>query len=76
MIRARLQEIQGIVAGLKDKGIGILITDHDVEDTLAVIDRGMILHNGRVEFEGTPAELLADERARDIYFGDRIGRRN
>ena len=72
----QVQEIQGIVSSLKDRGIGILITDHDVEDTLAVIDRGMILHNGRVEFEGTPAELLDNPRARDIYFGDRIGRRD
>lgn len=72
----QVQEIQGIVSSLKNRGIGILITDHDVEDTLAVIDRGMILHNGRVEFEGTPAELLANPRARDIYFGDRIGRRD
>ena len=72
----QVQEIQTIVKSLRTRGIGILITDHDVEDTLAVIDRGMILHNGRVEFEGTPAELLADPRARDIYFGDRIGRRD
>ena len=72
----QVQEIQSIVESLKDRGIGILITDHDVEDTLAVIDRGMILHNGRVEFEGTPAELIANDRARDIYFGDRVGRRH
>ena len=72
----QVQEIQGIISKLKDRGIGILITDHDVEDTLAVIDRGLILHNGRVEFEGTPAELIANDRARDIYFGDQVGRRH
>lgn len=72
----QVQEIQGIVGSLKNRGIGILITDHNAQETLNVIDRGLILHNGRVEFEGTPDELLADERARDIYFGDRIGRRN
>lgn len=72
----QVQEIQTIISSLKSRGIGILITDHDVEDTLAVIDRGLILHNGRVEFEGTPAELIANDRAREIYFGERIGRRN
>ena len=71
----QVQEIQTIVSKLKERGIGILITDHDVEDTLEVIDRGMILHQGRVEFEGTPGELIANDRARDIYFGDRVGRR-
>lgn len=72
----QVQEIQSIVSGLKDKGIGILITDHNAQETLNVIDRGLILHDGRVEFEGTPDELLANPRARDIYFGERIGRRD
>ena len=72
----QVQEIQGIVGGLKDRGIGILITDHNAQETLNVIDRGLILHNGRVEFEGTPDDLLANPRARDIYFGDRIGNSN
>ena len=72
----QVQEIQAIVGGLKKKGIGILITDHNAQETLNVIDRGLILHNGRVEFEGTPGDLLANPRARDIYFGDRIGHSN
>ena len=69
-----VQEIQYIVAHLKELGIGILITDHNVHDTLDIIDRGCILFNGRIEFEGTPRELLADERAREVYFGERIPR--
>ena len=72
----QVQEIQGIVSNLRNRGIGILITDHNAQETLNVIDRGLILHNGRVEFEGTPAELLANPRAREIYFGDRIGHSN
>ncbi len=68
------QEIQQIVGKLKKLGIGILITDHNVHDTLDIIDRGLILFDGRIEFEGTPAELIGNARARDMYFGERIGR--
>lgn len=70
----QVQEIQNIVANLKTLGIGILITDHNVHDTLDIIDRGLILFNGRIEFQGTPADLLANDRARELYFGERIGR--
>jgi lipopolysaccharide export system ATP-binding protein len=69
-----VQEIQQIVGRLKAMGMGILITDHNVHDTLDIIDRGCILFNGRIEFEGTPGQLIADDRAREVYFGERIGR--
>jgi lipopolysaccharide export system ATP-binding protein len=68
------EEIGNIVGNLKKLGIGILITDHDAENTLRIIDRGLILFGGKIEFEGTPSELLADERARAMYFGQGVGR--
>lgn len=70
----QVQEIQNVVAHLKRLGIGILITDHNVHDTLDIIDRGAILYEGRIEFEGTPRELLSNERAREVYFGERTAR--
>jgi len=68
------QEIQGIVLRLKEQGIGILITDHNEYETLEIIDRGYILSDGRVIAEGTADELIADPRARQVYFGEKIGR--
>ena len=68
------EEIQNVVAHLKTLGIGILITDHDAKGTLEIIDRGLILFDGAIRFEGTPRELLADQRAREMYFGGRFGR--
>jgi lipopolysaccharide export system ATP-binding protein len=70
------EEIGNIVGNLKKLGIGILITDHDAENTLRIIDRGLILFGGKIEFEGTPQELLADERARAMYFGRGVGRQD
>jgi len=68
------QEIQGIVLRLKEQGIGILITDHNEYETLEIIDRGYILSDGRVIAEGSADELIADPRARQVYFGEKIGR--
>lgn len=68
------QEIRATVSLLKGLGIGILITDHNVYETLEIIDRGLILYNGRIEFSGSPSELLGNERAREVYFGEKIGR--
>jgi lipopolysaccharide export system ATP-binding protein len=69
-----VQEIQNIVLRLKEQGIGILITDHNVHDTLDIIDRAYILYNGRIMSHGSARELLTDERARELYFGEKIGR--
>jgi lipopolysaccharide export system ATP-binding protein len=68
------QEIQQIVLRLKDRGIGVLITDHNEHDTLEIIDRGYIVNEGHVIAQGSADELIADERARQVYFGERIGR--
>ena len=69
-----VQEIQNIVLRLKTQGIGILITDHNVHDTLDIIDRGYILSEGKIMTQGSSQELLSDDRARELYFGEKIGR--
>jgi lipopolysaccharide export system ATP-binding protein len=68
------QEIQRIVLRLKDQGIGVLITDHNEYDTLDIIDRGYILSGGHVITQGTASELVNDPQAREVYFGEKIGR--
>lgn len=62
-------DIQRIVRHLKSRGIGILITDHNVRETLSLTDRAYILNNGEVLAEGSPAEILANREVRDIYLG-------
>ncbi|MDZ4812409.1 MAG: LPS export ABC transporter ATP-binding protein [Pseudomonadota bacterium] len=64
-----VHEIQNIVAHLKDRGIGVLITDHNVRETLGICDRAYILNGGVVLAEGTPAKVLSDQRVRDVYLG-------
>jgi lipopolysaccharide export system ATP-binding protein len=63
-------EIRDLVAHLKDRGIGVLITDHNVRDTLGIIDRAYILHAGQVLKEGTPAEIVRDADVRRVYLGE------
>jgi len=67
-----LGEIRALVAHLKDRGIGVLITDHNVRETLEIVDRAYILHEGRVLMEGNPSEIVADENVRRVYLGDRF----
>ncbi|MBX3725590.1 MAG: LPS export ABC transporter ATP-binding protein [Xanthomonadales bacterium] len=62
-------DIQRIVRHLKTRGIGILITDHNVRETLSLTDRAYILNNGGVLAEGSPAEILANREVREIYLG-------
>ena len=64
-----VEDIQGIVAQLKNKNIGILITDHDVQATLAITDRTYLMYNGSILKEGTPEELAQDETVRKVYLG-------
>jgi lipopolysaccharide export system ATP-binding protein len=63
-------EIRGLVAGLRDRGIGVLITDHNVRETLPLVDRAYILHDGKVLMSGTPAAVIADADVRRVYLGD------
>jgi lipopolysaccharide export system ATP-binding protein len=65
-------EIRDLVRHLKDRGIGVLITDHNVRDALDVIDRAYILHDGRVLKEGTPTEIVNDRDVRRVYLGEKF----
>jgi lipopolysaccharide export system ATP-binding protein len=65
-------DIQEIVARLRDRGIGILITDHNVRETLAITDRAYILYEGKVLVSGTASEIAADPKAREIYLGEKF----
>jgi lipopolysaccharide export system ATP-binding protein len=59
-----------LIVQLKSRGIGVLITDHNVRETLDIVDRGYIIYDGRVLFAGTPQELVADENVRRLYLGE------
>ena len=63
-------DIQSIISGLKERGMGVLITDHNVRETLSVVDRAYMVYNGRLLKEGTSAELVQDEDVRRHYLGD------
>ena len=65
-------DIRDLVAHLKDRGIGVLITDHNVRETLEIVDRAYILHEGAVLREGTPAEIVRDEGVRRVSLGERF----
>jgi lipopolysaccharide export system ATP-binding protein len=63
-------DIQDLVRHLTARGIGVLVTDHNVRETLALTDRTYIIHSGRVLTEGTPEEIIADEDVRRVYLGE------
>lgn len=63
-------EIRHLVADLKNRGIGVLITDHNVQETLQIVDRAYILHDGKVLMSGTTEEVIKDENVRRVYLGD------
>ncbi len=63
-------EIRTLVSHLKDRGIGVLITDHNVRETLGIIDRAYILHEGHVLMSGAPDEVVADADVRRVYLGE------
>ena len=63
-------EVQKIILELKARGIGIIITDHNVRETLRIVDRAYLLEKGKVHFEGTGEELIKDEQARRFYLGE------
>jgi len=65
-----VQDIQGIISFLKGKGIGILITDHNVRETLAITDRAYIINDGKIIEAGTSAEITASPRVRQFYLGE------
>ncbi len=65
-------DIRDLVAHLKDRGIGVLITDHNVRETLEVIDRTYIIHDGSMLMEGAPSDIIGNEDVRRLYLGDRF----
>jgi lipopolysaccharide export system ATP-binding protein len=67
-----VSEIQDIVARLRDRGLGVLITDHNVRETLRITDRAYIMYEGRILLQGTASELANDAKAREIYLGERF----
>ncbi len=67
-----IEDIQAIVASLRERGIGILVTDHNVRETLAITDRAYILYAGKVLMSGTALELAQDPKTREIYLGEKF----
>lgn len=65
-------DIQDIIRQLRERGIGILVTDHNVRETLTICDRAYIISDGSVFEEGTPEEIMASRRARELYLGERF----
>jgi lipopolysaccharide export system ATP-binding protein len=63
-------DIRQLVGHLKDRGIGVLITDHNVRETLEIIDRAYILHDGQVLMSGAPREVVEDANVRRVYLGE------
>ena len=63
-------DIRHLVADLKNRGIGVLITDHNVRETLEIVDRAYILHDGQVLMSGTPQDVVQNENVRRVYLGD------
>ncbi|QNN66306.1 LPS export ABC transporter ATP-binding protein [Sphingomonas rhizophila] len=65
-----ISDIRDLVKDLKQRDIGVLITDHNVRETLEIVDRACIIYDGQVLFEGTPQALVADEQVRRLYLGE------
>lgn len=65
-----IADIRTLVMHLRDRDIGVLITDHNVRETLDIVDRACIIYDGRVLFEGAPAALVEDEMVRKVYLGE------
>ncbi len=67
-----VSEIQAMIIQLKKRGIGILITDHNVRETLSITDRSYIINEGKILIAGTSAELIKDKKAKKIYLGEKF----
>jgi lipopolysaccharide export system ATP-binding protein len=65
-----VDDIRNLVKALKDRGLGVLITDHNVRETLEIVDRAYILHDGKVLMSGTPREVVENENVRRVYLGE------
>ena len=67
-----IDDIRDLILFLKNRGIGILITDHNVRETLEIVDRAYIIYDGEVLFEGSPEEVAGQCRRRKVYLGERF----
>ena len=67
-----VDDVRALIGHLKDRGIGVLITDHNVRETLEIIDRAYIMHDGTVLMEGTPSEIVNNVDVRRVYLGERF----
>ncbi|MEM9422799.1 MAG: LPS export ABC transporter ATP-binding protein, partial [Pseudomonadota bacterium] len=65
-----ISDIRELVSHLKDRGLGVLITDHNVRETLDIIDRAYIIHRGEVLSEGTPDDIIGNDEVRRVYLGE------
>ncbi len=65
-----VDDIQAIIEGLRDKGIGVLISDHNVRETLQICDRAYLVYDGQIILNGSPEEIVADPDARKVYLGE------
>jgi lipopolysaccharide export system ATP-binding protein len=65
-----VNDIRELVSMLKNRGVGVLITDHNVRETLGIIDRAIIVHDGHVLTDGKPEEIIKNDDARRLYLGE------
>ena len=63
-------DIRNLISHLKDRGIGVLITDHNVRDCLGIVDRAYILHDGKVLMEGAPEDIINNADVQRVYLGE------
>ena len=67
-----IEEIRELIKHIKDRGVGVLITDHNVKETLELIDKAYIIHEGKVLKHGKPDDIIEDENVRRVYLGDKF----
>ena len=67
-----IEDIRELIKHIKDRGVGVLITDHNVKETLELIDKAYIIHEGKVLMSGTPNEIISDVNVRKVYLGDKF----
>ena len=67
-----IEEIRELIKHIKDRGVGVLITDHNVKETLEIIDKAYIMHDGKILMYGNPNEIIEDENVRRVYLGQRF----
>ena len=67
-----IEEIRELIKHIKDRGVGVLITDHNVKETLELIDKAYIIHEGKVLMHGSPNDIIEDENVRRVYLGDKF----